>query len=198
ISRLPQARRRPVSLVDLPFRVCPVLGSGARFVVATPAERESQEASTFQGIRRKLLRAGVLVAVLVGVGVGIISLVPGLCGVGSAIKSASVGWVVGAAGIQLIGVAGAVVFVQLVFRDVVKPLTWRMGGGMQAANSVMPTAGSTGVSYWTLSSIGWGGERFAERTAVMIIAPAAPNFILIIVVGLLMGLGVVAGPSDWW
>jgi uncharacterized membrane protein YbhN (UPF0104 family) len=32
----------------------------------------------------------------------------------------------------------------------------------------------------------------------MIIAPAAPNAILIIVVGVLMGLGVVAGPSDWW
>jgi len=32
----------------------------------------------------------------------------------------------------------------------------------------------------------------------MIIAPAAPNFILIVIVGILMGLGVVAGPSDWW
>jgi hypothetical protein len=31
-----------------------------------------------------------------------------------------------------------------------------------------------------LSSIGWGAGRFAERTAVMIIAPAAPNFIVIV------------------
>ena len=135
---------------------------------------------------------------LIGVAVAIIALVPGLSGVGPAIKSASTGWVVAAAGIQLAGLAGAVLFVQLVFRDVAKPLTWRMGGGMQAANSIMPTAGSTGVSFWTLNSIGWGAQRFAERTAVMIIAPAAPNFVLIIVVGLLMGLGVVAGPSDWW
>ena len=94
--------------------------------------------------------------------------------------------------------ADAVVFVQLVFREVAKPLTWRMGGGMRAANSIMPTAGSTGVSYWALSSVGWGAERFAERTAVRIIAPAALNFILIVIVGVLMGLGVVAGPSDWW
>jgi uncharacterized membrane protein YbhN (UPF0104 family) len=139
-----------------------------------------------------------LVAVLIGVGIGIIALVPGLSGVGPAIRSASAGWVLLAAGIQLAGLAGAVLFVQLVFRDVAKPLTWRMGGGMQAGNAIMPTAGSTGVSYWTLSSIGWGTQRFAERTAVMIIAPAAPNAILIIIVGILMGLGVVSGPSDWW
>ena len=139
-----------------------------------------------------------MVAVLIGVSIGIIALVPGLSGVGPAIKSASIGWVLVAAVIQLAGLAGAVLFVQLVFRDVAKPLTWRMGGGMQAGNSIMPTAGSTGVSYWTLNSIGWGTQRFAERTAVMIIAPAAPNVILIIIVGILMGLGIVAGPSDWW
>jgi uncharacterized membrane protein YbhN (UPF0104 family) len=54
------------------------------------------------------------------------------------------------------------------------------------------------VGYWTLSSIGWGLARFAERTAVLIIAPAAPNVLLIIVLGLGMGLGLFAGPSDWW
>jgi hypothetical protein len=32
----------------------------------------------------------------------------------------------------------------------------------------------------------------------MIIAPAAPNVLLIIVFGLGMGLGLLAGPSDWW
>jgi hypothetical protein len=101
-----------------------------------------------------------LVAPLVGVGVAIISLVPGLSGVGPAIKSASGGRVAGAAGLQLIGVAGAVVFVQLVFADVARRLIWRMGGGQQAANAVMPIAGSTAVGYWTLSSIGWGAHRF--------------------------------------
>ena len=32
----------------------------------------------------------------------------------------------------------------------------------------------------------------------MIIAPAAPNLVLIMIFGVLMGLGVVAGSSDWW
>jgi uncharacterized membrane protein YbhN (UPF0104 family) len=73
-----------------------------------------------------------------------------------------------------------------------------MGGAQQGANAVLPTAGSTAVGYWTLSSVGWKLDRFAERAAVMIIAPAAPNVLLIIVFGLGMGLGIVPGPSDWW
>jgi len=32
----------------------------------------------------------------------------------------------------------------------------------------------------------------------MIIAPAAPNVLLIIILGIGMGLGILPGPSDWW
>jgi uncharacterized membrane protein YbhN (UPF0104 family) len=85
-----------------------------------------------------------------------------------------------------------------VFSDEPHPLTWKMGGAQQAADAVMPTAGSTAVGYWTLTSVGWGAERFAERAAVMIIAPSAPNFLTIIVVGLGMGLGLFAGPDEPW
>jgi uncharacterized membrane protein YbhN (UPF0104 family) len=63
---------------------------------------------------------------------------------------------------------------------------------------VLPTTGTTLVGYWTLSSIGWGLERFAERTAVMIVAPSTPNLLLIIFLGLGMGVGLFTGPSDWW
>jgi uncharacterized membrane protein YbhN (UPF0104 family) len=138
--------------------------------------------------------AGVLVAAIVGV----VALLPGLDGVRSAIADASGWWVAASAGIQLLGIAGAVVFVQLVFADVPKRLTWRMGGAQMAANVLMPTAGNTAVSYWTLSSIGWKLEPFAERTAVMLIAPTAPNVLLIVVFGLGMGLGIFGGPNDWW
>jgi uncharacterized membrane protein YbhN (UPF0104 family) len=159
---------------------------------------QSQPAPTRAGLKRKLIRGGIAVAVLVAVAVGVLGLLPGLGGVRSAIAGASLGWVIAAAGIQLVGIAGAVVFVQLVFADVPQRLTWKMGGAQQAANAVLPTAGSTGVGYWTLSAIGWEAGPFAERTAVMIIAPAAPNVLLIIIVGVGMGLGLFAGPNDWW
>ena len=149
-------------------------------------------------IKKKLIRGGIIAGVLVAVAVGIISLLPGLGGVRSAIAAASGGWVAGAAAIQLVGIAGAVVFVQLVFADVSQRLTWKMGGAQMAANVLLPTGGNTAVGYWTLSSIGWGLERFAERTAVAIIAPTAPNVLLIIVFGLGMGLGLFGGPNDWW
>jgi uncharacterized membrane protein YbhN (UPF0104 family) len=159
---------------------------------------EQQQAPTYAAIKRKLIRGGIALAVFVAIAIGVVGLLPGLSGVRSAIGSASPGWVLAAAGIQLLGIAGAVVFVQLVFSDEPHRLTWRMGGAQQAANALMPTAGSTLVSYWTLSSVGWSAERFAERAAVMIIAPAAPNVIAVIVIGLGMGLGVFAGPEDWW
>ncbi len=117
-----------------------------------------------------------------------VGLLPGLHEVRSAIAQASPGWIVAAAGIQLVGIGGAVVFVQLVFSDEPERLTWKMGGAQQAANALLPTAGSTLVGYWTLSSVGWDAERFAGRAAVMIIAPAAPNVLAIIVIGLGMGL----------
>jgi len=125
-------------------------------------------------------------------------LVPGLSGVRSALAGASPGWVAAAVVIQLVGLTGAVVFVQAVFGELPRRLTWWQGWGMQGANAVLPTAGSTGVSYWSVSALGWSTYQFAERTAVMIIAPAAPNLVLIIVFGVGMGLGVFAGSSDWW
>jgi uncharacterized membrane protein YbhN (UPF0104 family) len=153
---------------------------------------------TYGDLKHKLIRGGIAVAILLAVGVGLLALLPGLSGVRSAISGASPGWVIAGAVSQLIGICGAVVFVTLVFGDVTGQLTWKMGGAQQAANAVLPTAGSTGVGYWVLSSIGWALQRFANRTAVMIIAPAVPNIVLIAVVGLGMGLGLFAGPSDWW
>jgi uncharacterized membrane protein YbhN (UPF0104 family) len=165
--------------------------------MATP-QAEGEEVPQTGDLRRKLIRGGIAVGILVAVAVGIIALVPGLSGVRSAISSASPGWVAVAFAIQLVGLAGAVVFVQAVFDELPRRLTWWQGWGMQGANAVLPTAGSTGVSYWTVNALGWSTYQFAERTAVMIIAPAAPNLVLIIVFGVLMGLGIVAGSSDWW
>lgn len=171
------------------------MAGGAR---PTTASDGSSESAPSPDIKSKLVRGGILVGVLALVAVGIVALLPGLDGVRETIAAASGAWVAGAAGIQLAGVAGAVVFVQLVFADVPHRLTWKMGGAQMAANVLLPTAGNTAVGYWTLSSIGWRLEPFAERTAVMIIAPTAPNVILIAVFGLGMGLGLFGGPQDWW
>jgi uncharacterized membrane protein YbhN (UPF0104 family) len=174
---------------------------------ASLREKDDQSAATPDGqgeperpgdIKKKLIRGGVLVGVLVAVVVGIIALLPGLDGVRSAISDASGAWISAAALVQLLGIAGAVVFVQLVFFEVPGRLTWKMGGAQMAANVLLPTAGNTAVGYFTLSSIGWQFEPFAERTAVMIIAPTAPNIVLIAVFGLGMGLGLFGGPNDWY
>jgi uncharacterized membrane protein YbhN (UPF0104 family) len=200
---LPDLQRTRQQALELLIRYST---SGGCFV---PAEEESGQApgvpveksaspSSYGDVKKKLLRGGIVVGVLVAVAAGIMALLPGLGGLRSAIQDASLQWIIAAACLQAVGVAGAVVFVQFVFADVPERLTWKMGGAQQAANAVMPTAGSTAVSYWTLTSIGWGAARFAERTAVMIIAPAAPNFLLLIFVGFGMGFGLFAGPDNPW
>src|SRR5216683_89852 len=134
------------------------------------AANQAHDVPASGDIRRKLIRGGIVIGVRV----------------------------LAAAGIQLVGIAGAAVFVQAVYAELPKRLSWWQGWAQQGANAVLPTAGSTAVGYWTVSSVGWGAKRFAERAAVMIVAPAAPNLVLVAVVGLGMGLGLFAGPSDWW
>ena len=150
------------------------------------------------GLKRKLIRGGILFGVLVAVLMGLIAAVPGLAGVRSAIANASWGWVLAAFAIQLVAVLSAAVFVQAVFEELPRRLSWWQGCGMQGANALLPTAGSTGVSYWSVNSLGWETYRFVERTAVMIIAPVAPNLLLLILVGAGMGLGLFPGPGEWW
>jgi hypothetical protein len=94
------------------------------------ASREQpHEAPTHGGIKHKLIRGGIAVAVLIAIGIGVISLLPGLSGMRSAITGDSPWWVLAAAAIQLVGIVGAVAFVQVVFADEPHPLTWKMGGG---------------------------------------------------------------------
>jgi hypothetical protein len=162
--------------------------------MATPSA-EPQSAPQYRDVKRKLVRGAIIAVVLVAVAVGIISVLPGLGGIRSAIGGASPGWVLAAVGIQLVGITGAVVFVQAVYVELPKRLSWRQGWAQQAANSVLPTAGSTAVGWWTVSSVGWTLERFADRAAVMIIAPGAPNVLLLIVVGLGMGSACSPAPT---
>jgi hypothetical protein len=99
-----------------------VTGKKVTQVAATPLA-EGEEAPQTGELKRKLVRGGIVVGVLVAVAIGVIALVPGLSGVRSAIASASPGWVLAACAIQLVGLAGAVVFVQAVFDELPRRLT---------------------------------------------------------------------------
>ena len=56
--------------------------------MATP-QAEGEEPPQTDDLKRKLVRGGIVVCILVAVSVGIIALVPGLSGVRSAIAGAS-------------------------------------------------------------------------------------------------------------
>ena len=77
-------------------------------MTAATAFAPQQQAPTQSGVKRKLIRGGIALGVLVAVAIGVVGLLPGLSGVRSAIGSASPGWVLAAAGIQMVGTAGGV------------------------------------------------------------------------------------------
>src|SRR5262245_40113978 len=116
------------------------------------AVSDNRGAEGGEDLKPKLIGGLVLVVVLIAVVIGIFLLVPGLVGVRSAIAGASLEWVLASFFIQLLGVAGAVVFVQAVFDELPRRLTWWQGWGMQGANAVLPTAGGTAVSYWSVNA----------------------------------------------
>jgi uncharacterized membrane protein YbhN (UPF0104 family) len=124
-------------------------------MTSTRAEANSQRPPETGDLKRKIIRGAILLGVLIAVAVGILTALPGLSGVRSAIAGASRGWILAAFGIQFLGVAGAVVFVQAVFDELPRRLSWWQGWGMQGANAVLTTAGSTGVSFRSVSALGW-------------------------------------------
>ena len=128
---------------------------GFAAVTSTSVEAEPTRPPETGDLKHKIIRGAILLGVLVAVVVGVVAAVPGLSGVRSAITGASPGWILAAVAIQLVGVAGAVVFVQAVFDELPRRLSWWQGWGMQGANAVLPTAGSTGVSFWSVSALGW-------------------------------------------
>jgi hypothetical protein len=63
---------------------------------------DPQQAPSRDGVKRRLIRGGIALVVFVAVAIGLVALLPGLSGVGSAIGNASPAWVCAAAGIQLV------------------------------------------------------------------------------------------------
>src|SRR5262249_6041796 len=103
---------------------------GFRAMSSAPVESTAQRPPETGDLKRKIVRGAILLGVLVVVAVGIVAALPGLSGVRSAISGASPGWILAACAIQLLGVAGAVVFVQAVFDELPRRLSWWQGWGM--------------------------------------------------------------------
>ena len=136
-----------------------------------------------------------LVAVIVVVG-GLLVALPGLDEIERQLAHAAPGWILAAIGMEYVSCVGYVVTVMLAFpRGRARP-TARLGWAELAANSVLPAGGlgGLGLGAWILSRKGVSAERITRRSTVVFVLTSAVNVVTLVVVGVALWLGLVAGP----
>ena len=145
--------------------------------------------------RGLLLRLGVIVAVLGGLGVAVSSM-PGLDELRHRLADAAPGWLVVALALEA---ASCLAFVAA-FRGVFsRRLPWRfsyeVGMAAQGTNVLLPAGGATGLALgaWALRKTGMSTERLARRTVAFFLITSSVNFFTAAVVGSLLSIGLVAG-----
>ena len=140
-------------------------------------------------LRRRLLELAALIAVVV-----ILLLVgPGLGSLRSRLKDASPGWLIAAAGLELLSALSYVV----VFRAVFCPrMSWRLsyqiGISEQAANSLLPAGGAGGLALgaWALRRGGMSAEHIGRRTVAFFLLTSLANVGTLIVFAAAFAVGV--------
>ena len=142
--------------------------------------------------RRSVL---VLVAVVVVVAV-VVGLLPGLGSLRENFSGARPGWLLLAAGLQILSCLSYV----LVFRGVFCPRTrwltsYEIGTSEQAANSLLSVGGAGGLALgaWILRSGGVPAAQIGRRTVAFFLITSLANVSALIVAGIGLGTGLLHG-----
>lgn len=167
-------------------------GEQARLRLAVGRARE--ECDT--GGRR--LRTAIIWLLLIAVlAVVLLLAVPGLHGVGRALRHMDADAFAGAVGLELVSGVGFVLALMLVFPELPRRFAWRLGWAEQAFGAALPFGGggAIAVGAWVLGARGWPAGRIAERSAVLFLVTSAINVIVLVISGLGLFIGL-PGPSD--
>jgi uncharacterized protein (TIRG00374 family) len=145
--------------------------------------------------RHLLVRVAEITAVIVVVGVAI-SALPGLDEVRLRLQGADPGWIVALVVAEIASCGGYV----LVFRSTFcSQMSWGLSYDIAmselAANSLLPAGGAGGLALgvWALRQAGMPTGHIARRTVAFFIVTSAANFIALVLVGVGVFLGIVAG-----
>jgi uncharacterized membrane protein YbhN (UPF0104 family) len=135
----------------------------------------------------------------------ILTLVGGVIAVGTAafalagarLASGRPGWLVSAAGLELLSVIGFVAIFQLVFSEwLPRGRQVRMGLAVRSATTLLPAGGllAIGLRARAIRKDVQPGMRIAPRAVAFVLITNAPNLIVLATVGLALGLGLLPGP----
>jgi uncharacterized protein (TIRG00374 family) len=147
---------------------------------------------------RRLRNGLISLAIFFGLIVALLFAVPGLRAAGRTLTDANPGWVFVGIVLELLSCAGYVVLFELVFARLRRRLASRLSLSELAINSVVSAGGLGGLALgaWVLRTGGAPIRRIAERTLVLYLLTSAVNVIAVAVLGVLMGLGVIAGSTN--
>ena len=150
------------------------------------------EASQLRRRALFLLAAAVLVVV-------VITLVPGLASLRTRLANGKPGWLALGVGLKVLsGLAYVAVFRSVFCRRMRWRVSAEIGFSELGANAVIPAGGAGGLALgaWALSRGGMDGARIARRSVAFFFLTSLPNVVGVIVLGLAMACGVVAGSSN--
>jgi len=168
-------------------------GQGGRSVLASELDVPAE-------LSRRRLRSRLLFALaLIAVVVALVVLLPGLGELRARLSRASPGWL--AAGV-LLKVLSGLGYVA-VFRSVFcQRMSWRVsyliGMSELGANALFPTGGAGGLALgaWALRRGGMSAREIARRTVAFFLLTSVANVVGVIVLGLALATGLLAGARN--
>jgi len=145
--------------------------------------------------RHLAVRVLEVTAIIAVVAVAITAL-PGLGEVRARLADADPVWIVALALAEVASCAGYILVFRTTFcRQMPWGLTYDIAMSELAANSLLPTGGAGGLALgvWALRQAGMPTAHIARRTVAFFVVTSAANFVALIVVGLAVFLGILAG-----
>jgi uncharacterized protein (TIRG00374 family) len=151
-------------------------------------------------LSRRRLRSRLLIALgLVALVVAVVTLLPGLGSLRSRLSHARPGWL--ALGVCLKGLSGlgyVAVFRMIFCRRMSWRVSYQVGMSELGANALFPTGGAGGLALgaWALKRGGMDPTEIGRRTVAFFLLTSVPNVLGVIVLGILLASGAVAGESN--
>lgn len=149
-------------------------------------------------LSRRITGRATIVALLSAAIASLLLAVPGLQGVARQIEHLNVGWVIGAAALEVGSCFGFVVIFRLFFNEVPAGPARELAWTEQGAGALLPGggAGAMVLGGWLLRRHGVSTRRVIERSSALFFLTSATNVAALVGAGALLAAGVVAGPHD--
>jgi len=160
-----------------------------------PSDVEVPEQLSRRRLRSRLLLGLGLVAVIAV----IVTLLPGLGELRSRLSHARPEWLVLGVGLKVLSGLGYIAVFRMIFcRRMRWRVSYQIGMAELGANALFPTGGAGGLALgaWALRRGGMQSRDIARRTVAFFLLTSVPNVLGVIIIGLLLATGIVAGEGN--